>query len=338
MSGGWLPYHLRRNKAVDRAIFMEFLSKLNSYRQLSNYGYIGFGAIHMEDFKLIHSLFAIRNLVCLEMDELIFNRQKFNAPLGCIKLENKSSSNFFEDYYPESNVIVWLDYASPKEIGEQIKEFQALLPKLQEFDVVKITLNANPNCLVDHKEYYLEKKVQKLKGNLEELNQNRFNILQERVNNNLPYGIEPKLMTRRYYPIVLLKILEYSSCLALEGQEDLIFKPVLSFVYADSSQQMLTLTGIVINRANENTLIQSLGLDSWEFTLSDWYSPQLIDLPDLTLKERLVLDSMLPCDNVDLIINQLSIQFDEDFNKSREKIMNYLRYYRHYPFFTRVSV
>ena len=55
MSGGFIPYHLRPGKAVDRKLFIESLQLMSRRLQVENYTYIGFGGPFLEDFKQIHS-------------------------------------------------------------------------------------------------------------------------------------------------------------------------------------------------------------------------------------------------------------------------------------------
>ena len=44
------PYHQRPNKTVDRYLFVELLSKINRYRHIGDYSYIGLGGPSLEDF------------------------------------------------------------------------------------------------------------------------------------------------------------------------------------------------------------------------------------------------------------------------------------------------
>jgi|GEM_PF-378098 len=337
MSGGLIPYHLRRNKAIDRAIFMEFLTKLNIVNSISNYGYVGFGAVHMEDFKLIHSLFSINDLVCIEMDKLIHNRQQFNLPLGCIKLEHTTSDSFIAEFFPEKNYIVWLDYVSPKDLRQQLNEAEALIQKLNPYDVVKITLNCNPNSIVDEKQFRLRKDTLKEKFDINELLNTRLDILKTRVE-TVPHDITANMMTKKQYPLVLNRIIELVCVSALENSDN-VFYPVLSFVYSDSQHQMLTLTGIILSKGTELEFSNRLLLNNWEYASTSWNAPpQVIDMPDLTLKERLAIDACLPCNDPEQIVSELKIDFDTSREKSIEKIKNYIRYYRHYPFFSKISV
>lgn len=336
MSGAWVPYHLRWNKSIDRSIFIEFLTKLNAFQPVHNYSYIGFGAIHMEDFKIIHSQLGINSLICIEQDVFVHNRQSFNKPLSCINLCNNTSGQFISSYFPDGNSIVWLDYADPRQIGVQIREFQALLPKLGNYDVVKITLNANPNTLVNQTENIPRTTVEK-----EKMLEDRFNKLKSRLSGIFPRTIQAEMMTNIGLPIALNQVIDYSAKQVFNGKSKKRFFPVNSFVYSDSNHQMLTFTGTIIEKGEEESFIEKTGLNQWEFFLKNINEPHRIDIPDLTLRERLEIDSLLPNNDVEVIskrLLELKVQFDESQEKSKSKLESYIKYYRHSPFFSKVSV
>ena len=53
------PYHLRANKAADRLILMETITRVTRALSASmdDYTYYGFGGPFLEDFKLIRKFF-----------------------------------------------------------------------------------------------------------------------------------------------------------------------------------------------------------------------------------------------------------------------------------------
>src|SRR4028118_863481 len=132
MSGASIPYHLRANKAIDRYAFLELLSKIDRYSSISNYKYIGFGGSSLEDFKYIHSRFGLENMLSIEEDADVYNRQKFNQPHNCIDCLQQSSSQFIDEFQRTQETIIWLDYMTPKELRKQMEEFQATISKRSE--------------------------------------------------------------------------------------------------------------------------------------------------------------------------------------------------------------
>ena len=63
MAGGFIPYHLRHNKSIDREVFLEGLSLLSKKIDVKEYTYIGFGGPMLEDFRIMHSRTSLSNLI-----------------------------------------------------------------------------------------------------------------------------------------------------------------------------------------------------------------------------------------------------------------------------------
>lgn len=328
MSGGSVPYHLRSNKYVDRSIFMELLSKINSSKKLSDYRYVGFGGPYMEDFKLIHSLFSLTDLTSIEYDEEVKKRQEFNKPIGCMNIKNMTSGKYIDEYEEGRNSIIWLDYAEAGALSEQITEFETILSKLTENDVIKITLNANPACLYD---------VNQLKEG-QNLFQERLAVLEGHFGNHLPPNIKPEMMTRKPLVKIMLQSLKHIISSVFPPVTEMTFKLLTAFSYSDSKHQMLTFTGIILNREKVNDFMINSGILDWEYYINEHDEPMVIELPDLSIKERLAIDALLPCNEPAIIQDSLSFLFDENEKKSKSKIESYMKYYRHYPHYFRISV
>ncbi|WP_099302785.1 O-methyltransferase [Bacillus sp. Marseille-P3800] len=327
MSGSNLPYHLRLSKNLERSLFIEFLSKIQMKIDISKYQYIGFGAVHMEDFKSLHASFNINKMTSIEYDENTYKRQLFNKPLGCIELLNCTSADFIDDFHPsiEEKTIIWLDYASP-DIGQQLIEFKNIINKLGENDICKITLNANPTTL-DNEE--AKNAILAKKKHI------RLELFKEKAHEFYPLSILPDDMTRAKYPNVLMQALKLSAESSLQEDTDFSFKPVTSFVYQDSSHPMLTLTGIKV-RENNNPLDDNGAISDWDVFNPNWCNPINLLLPDLTTREKQLIDQNLPLQE-NININALfEYYFDKKPTDSSKMLENYSKYYRHYPTFNKV--
>ncbi|WP_270166950.1 O-methyltransferase [Paenibacillus sp. SYP-B4298] len=328
MSGGNVPYHLRSNKYADRSIFMELLSKVNSVHNISNFRYAGFGGPYLEEFKQVHSLFSLNDLTSIEYNEEVKKRQEFNKPIGCMKIESMTSGEFIESYVEGKNSIIWLDYAEPGMLREQITEYETLLSKLVEHDVIKITLNANPACLFDDRQL---KEGQNLFSE-------RLKSLEYHFGDHLPPDVKPDMMTRNPLAKIMFQALKHITDQAFPPVTSTTFKVLTSFAYSDSIHQMLTFTGIILKRDSVEEFVNNSGISQWEYYIADQDSPMIIELPELSIKERLAIDAMLPCDEANIIQQSLNFLLADNINKSRKKIESYMKYYRHYPQFFRVNV
>src|SRR6185312_8992990 len=97
-------------------------------------------------------------LLAFDLDDEIVARQKFNKPVEtCCCVHRKSDDLIanldsvladcgFTDF---DGIVIWLDYTDPRKIGQQLREFEALLGKLKSGDVVRVTVNAHPSALID---------------------------------------------------------------------------------------------------------------------------------------------------------------------------------------------
>ena len=120
-------YHLRPNKYVDRCLFVNALERLNSQVKLQKHRYIGFGSYLFDDFKLLHDRLNIGTMISLESDSTIFKRAKFNAPYKCISVINQTSTDYISgDNWGEQNSIIWLDYVTPRALGQQFSDIATL--------------------------------------------------------------------------------------------------------------------------------------------------------------------------------------------------------------------
>jgi len=319
-------YHLRPNKDIDRNLFMQTLIGLSSQFPISDYHYTGFGSFLFDDFKLLHNTLNISKMVSLEKDPLEFERAKFNLPYSCIELKQIASTEYLSELMLEDTEhnIFWLDFVTPSELGEQLADFSNLLDKLNSDDIVRITLNANPDGLgkcesPDHLQEY------------------RLCKLKERVRDAyLPHTIEPKDVTKANYPLTLLKILK---AVALESLTDSppyspnFMLPLFSTVYADG-QQMVTFTGIVLDSHEKESLIRE-SLSNYPHNTFRWDSPCRIEIPALTTREITELNKLLPNSEIQ---QQLIDGFPFIFSaKEKSEIESYISYYKFYPQYHQIS-
>jgi hypothetical protein len=336
MAGGFVSYHHRPNKAVERQLFIDLLAKLNRNLPIKDYTYISLGGAYFEDFKLIHTYFGNEKMLSIEKDSIIHSRQQFNLPYSCIIPYNMSTGEFITDYNPDGNSIFWLDYAAAKELRLQLEEFQRLLSKSWESDIIKITLNANPGVLYDgnnkdHDGKHFTEKV---------LNEKRLEELQRRIEDLLPNDVEIGNMRKKSYPALLNKVIGNVASVALSSRldtEPLVFQPLTSFFYSDSEHQMMTTTGILIQKKQLLHFLEKTELNVWPLATPNWGTCIEVWVPHLTPKEKFIIDELLPMNNSDEIRKKLGFNFVQKDSENIEIIENYIKFYRYYPSFHRVN-
>jgi len=324
-----IPYHLRPNKAIDRYAFLDLLAKVNNFdNKIEQCRYIGFGGFSLEDFKILHHKFGIRKMVSLENNEENCKRQEYNKPISCIEIKHCSSddyiNNFENDIEDEDRTIIWLDYTSPRDIRSQINEFQSCIAKLFALDIIKITLNANPTTLHGGDDSNLS------------LQESRFKKLTELMEDLLPSNITPEQMTHKEYPKVLFSILKRASNLQMEGGT-LCLQPLSCFVYKDGGHEMLTMTAILLEEEAIKEFFTKTLIKQWELSRTNWDdNPLEINLPDLTIKERILIDSLLPDKNIDEIQENIGYLLTNKKEESLNLLKNYVLFYRYTPLFSKV--
>lgn len=326
-SGGNLPYQLRPNKAVERLLFMELLSRLDAELRINtSYGYFGFGGPQMEDFRILNECFPKMKMVSVEREPQVLKRQRFNGPHTNVRCKLQSSADFVSAFSCKSRAVVWLDYTSPSERTEQLAEFQHLLRRVRELSIVKISLNANASSLGGQ-------------AGQPGLAATRLKKFLDDFGRCFPNGLEEGAVTTRDFPKTLLRVLEYAAAEVLHDRAGWRFQPLSSAIYADG-QIMLTLTGLVGQRSSLVSVASHENLVGWDFTRLGWDDPVLIEVPELTLKERIHVNQLLPKhkDDMAFIHRKLGFQVDSSANESERKLRNYVSFQRHYPHFGKVAI
>ena len=282
-------------------------------------------------------------MISLEENEEVYKRQRFNRPLSCIDCIKKSTSQFIDEFTRSNEAIVWLDYVKPADLRKQVEEFQALINKLLPKDIIKITLNANPSSYVSSE--HAETERRNLPDDDERKNQTamrycynaRIRKLEGMLGDLFPAAqIKSEHMTQGGFPGAILLILKFASEQATKGQS-ISFQPLTAFSYADG-QQMLTMTGIILEKEEIEEFFEQTKINDWGIGNTNWNEPRRINVPEFTVKERLCVDSLLPGSNAKQIQDELEFYFGGSENKSLEMLETYALFYRHSPFFSRVLI
>lgn len=331
MSGAGLPYHLRPHKVVDRRLFLDLLVRFERWRPLADYVYISMGAYPLEDHKLIHRLIGVRRLLSFDFDQAVVSRQIFNKPTeDCVCIKKASQELIAEldivleacNFADNSGLVVWLDFTEPSKIGEQIRQFEALLDKLRSGDVVRVTVNAHPHAIAE-----LSAGDQRLRA--EEKRKRQFEKLKGRIGDLLPSWAEAEHMTAADLPRVLAHAFGAAALRALPVSGQTIFSPLSIVRYADG-QQMLTITGALVERNAEPKMLERIGIEAWPFASTNWTMIHHLVVPDLTVRERLVLERGISTKTASQLIAELGFDMASGLSLT-EFLETYKKYYRFYP-------
>jgi len=330
MSGGNIAYNLRPNKFVERQLFVELLGKV-CVGSPDQYVYVSLGGPQLEDQRLVHQRLGWTKLFSLEADWVVYQRQVFNLR-PYIYCMNDSTADFVRDFdayadlYSGNEFIIWFDYADAKKRREQLVEYETLLNRLEDRDILKITMNANPNTLGEKRSG--EKH--------EELQVRRLEFLRNQLDDYLPDTIEHTEMTSRGFAPILCNVIEKASLNAVRDRPRLQPIPVAIFEYQDSYHQMLTVT-VRLTRKNEvDSFRQNLQSQGWQYLPADWENATRINVPNLTAKERLFIEGLLFSKQHKEIHEELPFRFDNDEALSLKILQAYAEHYRRYPSYFQV--
>ena len=107
-----------------------------------------------------------------------------------------------------------------------------------------------------------------------------------------------------------------------------------------SNVQMYSLTGIVYDTNFLSELIKLFKDVKWDHENLNWNAPYRIDVPILSVKERLHLERHLPVIQKTgaNLQNALGYKIDDSITSSKRKFKQYQEYYDYYPLFAKFSV
>jgi hypothetical protein len=325
------PYHLRLNKAVDRQLLIDILRVHSQAHE--KFKYHSLGGPLLEDLRIIDHFFPGIELTSLESDVETHKRQMFHQFSSNLKLINKELSQYLtNDYEPDEGDVFWLDFTKLDLRMFQI--FEATLKKLAQNSILKITLHAEPPFDVSDIESKLDQGTVK---NLKEVLQKEF---YEKFGAVLPHP-EPNIFAEsNNFQNVVQKMIHRAASRALEQPgSEVVFLPLQSTYYCDQVQ-MISITGTICPKSGQSETKDRFA--SIGFADFGWGEPRKIDIPALSLKERLHLEKHLPpqrlADSGQLLLDCLGYSIDDSKKTSKDKLEQYATYYREYPNFIKAMI
>lgn len=323
-----LPYQLRPNKAADRELFMSLLSRLSGTLHLEDFRYVGLGGPFMEDFRMIHSRVGISDMICIEEDEDVLLRQKFNLPTPNVTCIQSTFEEYIKSTDFDKSVVVWFDFTDPKSVVRQIECFASTTLEVPDFSILRITLNANPEAMGRPKPEEIqtppdgEKNPDDSRPTLFEWRLERF---RKRMGGLTPNDSDARDMTRSMFGRILLKSVQFAVDRELLQVRNRRIEWLLATHYADG-QPMASATLIVL----PTSVPFPMTMSSWPFSTQP-NSPLVLDMPILSSRERLALESSGAPDNF----------FDYRLPTSglvEDSYASFRRFYRIYPHFAKVDL
>lgn len=314
-------YHLRKNKAVDRLIFLELIRALDLFISVSKHRYYGFGGPYLEDMRLVSEAFPQIPLWSFETDEDTYKRQKFHKCSRHIILKNMSFGEFLPELPAGVPAIVWLDYTG---LGRSdLQEFQKICQLVGEWSLIRLTLRA---------------KAPLGKQRIRTLKSWAYAKFSRRFREFIPPDVTASDFSEGGFPCFVQKMVHRAalSSLPVRTEGDHVFQLLHSSHYSDGTE-MVSITGIIVSQKNQERIAGHFQANL-EYTNVDWQEPSLIRVPDLTTKERLHLARFLPPGTPDgtSLAKKLRYNIGADESTTIEALTQYEKYFRYYPYFAKV--
>lgn len=292
-------YNLKVNKEADRAVMIETIRRaIPVFGKESEYRYIGFGGPFLEDMKRVHGAFPEIKLVSLEGNEETFKRQDFHRFINDDQLElvNEKSHKYLRTkYVPDGKEIIWLDHLN---FGrEELADFVFLATKVATGSMLRITVRGEwkdklPGAAASDDEW--AKVYTSFRNNFGDL---------------APEELEPDdFLDGTRYCSIITQIVVAAVQDELSPPLPRYFQPLVANFYKDETR-MLSVMGVVAETPTDERakVIGTVTVDSfiaqafndWDLASLNGETVHQLDVPSLSLKERLALDRHLPLTTVE---------------------------------------
>lgn len=327
-------YALRPHKFVDRRVFTEIIARFSGFLAADDHVYVGLGSFALEDHKLMHANFGMRTLISLEIDPNVFARQKFNAPLACIKPTRYSTDDFivrrsaiFRECgaAQDASAIIWFDMTDAQSIRAHLDSFGRLLRNSQPSDIIRMTIDVDEKTLGKRDEG----------DTLSDVSKRRFAQLRELLGDELKPGARVQSTSTK---LGIAKLVTYAFRLVAEKSFELDktykFEPLSLTTYADG-HRMLSITGAVIERNKVAECRSRMKLGKVPGGVPGWDQLINIQLPQLTVWEKLSIDRNINDRSPQRLADGLNFKLHETI-ATVELLSGYSMFQRFYPTFRHV--
>jgi hypothetical protein len=280
-------YNLRPNKAVDRSLLVERIHELEDVDLLNtrSCAYYGFGGPFLDDFRILSEHFPRMSFHSLEKTKHTFRRQQFHKFSPRIHLHHRSVDGYLanEDMESANHLIWWLDYTN---LGvNELKDVTSLANSLSPGDFLRITASANVRLDIEGLSELFGSAIcrKALKDEAED-----FEVKYESY---LPDDFKSEaIFDDQLYPELCVRMIER----ALEKRNNRSSTRIWhlgSRIYRDGAQ-MVTCEFYVSAKPYSSSKVGHKYLKS---LLMEGES-ETINVPNLSIKERLFLEGALPKD------------------------------------------
>lgn len=264
-------YLARPAKAIQRKLIVDACRRLVPFGPPDAYEYVGFGALEFVDFHLMRRAVGVVGMTSIEHDHQRRQRYEFNRPYGEVSVLIGSAAERLKDIDWNGLRIVWLDYECP--LTEAVlADVSQLAQRLQPGSMLIVSVNADPARPADERRATLA-------GNIGEA--------------RVPLRTTDASLAKWGWADTQRRVLADALTEDFSNRPDQArLHQLFDFRYADGAR-MQTYGGIVLIPALERTL-DICRFSDLDFLREEEAPPVVIEVPDLTAKERYHLEQQLP--------------------------------------------
>ena len=268
-------YDLRPAKQVERLMLIDALRRLASCGfRIADYQYTGMGSVHFYDFSLLHRYAGIWRMLSVEASRAIKKRVEFNCPYALIDVKLAKIGSVIRKVDPALDHLMWLDYDSTLQVSYLADVTQAI-SHCKPGSIIIITVDTEPPKALRSSKQIRDHFVSVF-GDLLPANQRLANF------------------TPKQLPWLNAQLIWRAIQRGLNGQDENEFQLLFHFLYKDG-HRMLTVGGMLVNEDVRRRLQSSTLSSTCYIRTRIGERPYQIRVPVITRKERLYLDSAMPC-------------------------------------------
>lgn len=324
-------YLLRPNKHIERKLIFDRLMRMRSQISFINHRYIGLGSLWFVDFVLAHRALQVTEMLSIECEAEIAPRMEFNKPYSTIEVRAGFSIDVLSEMVDAEwsrPHVVWLDYDGC--LDEMVvQDLDLLLRRLAPNSVLIISINAN-------------RKSYRPPTGQPGINSPSLNTISELVGSDTPPTHYQTVGAGAYKDVsddefpafladTILNLMKRKFRLSgrQEGETPLQFLPAFNFCHHDGTN-MVTLGGVICPPERCTKLTGELPELAAPLNEAGNISQTLLNLSQLTAKEKITLDRLLPFDGEDFEQRAEAA----GLRLAPEEYDKYRAHYLHFPVFT----
>lgn len=324
-------YNLRPNKAVDRSLLVERLRELEGVGLLNSRksSYYGFGGPFLDDLRLLCEAFPFMSFHSLEGNKQTFLRQEFHKFSPFLRLYPHKVDDFLavENMADSDHLIWWLDFTGF--CANDLRDVTSIANNLSPGDFLRVTANAH----VDHDFDELIKifGTERCREVASKLQKDFQMTYEDYLDDECSVAA---IWDGQAYPDLCVRMI-MNALKERDNSNATRAWNLGSRIYRDGVQ-MVTCEFYFTKR---NQDFEPAALSYLKSQEDKAQATESINVPNLSIKERLHLEGSLPVepDFISELSQKLGYKIEKQKARHESSMKQYAKYHKHYPMLGRIS-